>query len=519
MAYQDDFKKFLSGLAPKNMTRFGATPSNTLLEMEKLGLLRPNTLEDAEKSSNMTGLLNLGLNYFAQPKNQGHGSILPYLAKAAIPAMSAAQGRYDKVASNSLQNIQLKKMKEEMDDKILRDKYNATYGTPNKTIGQQVGVQNISSRPRVDNNENINSLLMGQNNLGMQTQSPNYDLQKTPLMEDKKVFDQNQWLEGAVANKVLNPIDLIKLNATNANKANYKMLSKEDIKSGVYGDPALFDPSKTYQVNTASGQINKFDEDKSGDLETNEFGRLAFTMFGKKDVNTLTQEEVKNVNTRMEDVADRRARSEGGLEQLDSAAKNQVQVALKDLFSRKSRLYDINNLFQEKFLTYGTQAQVQVLSVLEKMSPNLLNDEQRQLLAESADFKASAFAEINEYIRSITGAAMSELEAERIMKATADPDMSPSQYKSVMKKLTKSIEIAEARLLYLNKNGFKSIEDVGLSEFEGIMNDRGIELNEQYSKSSAFNPNYVDIKDLTSEQQKRIDSAVFDTMRKEFGLN
>jgi len=74
---------------------FGASPNANMKKMYDMGLLGDTDYTDmlakANKQSIFQGLLGAGLSYAAQPKNQGYGSIFPYLAKAGLAGVQAAQ--------------------------------------------------------------------------------------------------------------------------------------------------------------------------------------------------------------------------------------------------------------------------------------------------------------------------------------------------------------------------------------------------------------------------------------------
>jgi hypothetical protein len=62
-----------------------------------------------ENQSNISGLLNTFVNYIAQPKNQGYGSIIPYAAKSYLAGTAGAQGVYDTKTKNVLDALNIAK--------------------------------------------------------------------------------------------------------------------------------------------------------------------------------------------------------------------------------------------------------------------------------------------------------------------------------------------------------------------------------------------------------------------------
>ena len=95
---------YLKNLVPENTNMFGASPNANMEKMAKMGLLGDGNYKDmlakANKQSIFQGLLSSGLAYAAQPKNQGYGSALPYLAKAGLAGVQAAQSPYDQMGKD-----------------------------------------------------------------------------------------------------------------------------------------------------------------------------------------------------------------------------------------------------------------------------------------------------------------------------------------------------------------------------------------------------------------------------------
>jgi len=79
-------------------------------KLENLGLLEEGDLKTARKQSIVQGLLGAGLSYIAQPKNQGYGSIFPYLAKAGMQGLQASKAPYEQLTKDALMNQKLKEV-------------------------------------------------------------------------------------------------------------------------------------------------------------------------------------------------------------------------------------------------------------------------------------------------------------------------------------------------------------------------------------------------------------------------
>ena len=161
---------FLKNLVPDDANMFGASPNANMRKMAEMGLLGDANYEDmlakANKQSVFQGLLNTGLAYAAQPKNQGYGSIFPYLAKAGLAGVQAAQSPFDQMGKDAMMNQQLEEMKRAKDlqgaKDLFRKNYPLTGGTTQIDPNQSVNI--APSRIPSLQDDTIGSSLM--NNIG-----------------------------------------------------------------------------------------------------------------------------------------------------------------------------------------------------------------------------------------------------------------------------------------------------------------------------------------------------------------
>lgn len=106
---------YLKNLIPEDTNIFGASPSAGTQQLTDMGLLSLEDVERAKKQSLLQGLLSTGLAYAAQPKNQGYGSIFPYLAKAGLQGVQAAQTPFDALSKDAMTRAQLEEMQRKRD--------------------------------------------------------------------------------------------------------------------------------------------------------------------------------------------------------------------------------------------------------------------------------------------------------------------------------------------------------------------------------------------------------------------
>ena len=94
----------------KNTNIFGARRP-TYLE----GIATPEQLKQAEQQSLVQGLLGTAVGYLAQPKNQGYGSAIPYLAKGYLQGMQSAQAPYQGLEKDVLMKAKFQDIQREQD--------------------------------------------------------------------------------------------------------------------------------------------------------------------------------------------------------------------------------------------------------------------------------------------------------------------------------------------------------------------------------------------------------------------
>ena len=112
--------KFLNDIAGSGLNIFGAGGDGTTKQLEELGLLTAGTKEKAQSQSLMRGLLGSVISYAAQPKNQGHGSGIPYIAKGLQQGMIEAQKPFDNLNQTAMQNQKIQAYK---DEQIAKENY------------------------------------------------------------------------------------------------------------------------------------------------------------------------------------------------------------------------------------------------------------------------------------------------------------------------------------------------------------------------------------------------------------
>lgn len=166
---------------------------------------------------------------------------------------------------------------------------------------------------------------------------------------------------------------------------------------------------------------------------------------------------------------------------LGKPAMNKVEESLLDQGSRRMRLNAIQQGFKPEYMTYAGQARPAISNIKEKLGGTLSPQEQAGM-REFTDFKIGTLQNLNAYIKEITGAALSESEAKRIIASMPNMEMGPTQFKSALDKTIRDLNLAEARLVHIKNKGLR-VQDpssIGLESIPLLMKQRAGELIKAY---------------------------------------
>ena len=100
----------------------------------------------------------------------------------------------------------------------------------------------------------------------------------------------------------------------------------------------------------------------------------------------------------------------------------------------------IQKTFKPEYLTLGDQIGNKLLSWGEKAGANL-SPEQKKGVADRAVFFQKTFDSVNRAIRDMTGAQMSESEADRLMRGMPNQDDSPTEFVAKISAVIEEIEL------------------------------------------------------------------------------
>ena len=219
----------------------------------------------------------------------------------------------------------------------------------------------------------------------------------------------------------------------------------------------------------------------------------------------------------------------GGQAGMTRTTQTALEKGVLDTSAGIARLEEISRSYKPEYLELGTKWKTFTTKWKEKLRgtpiENWVNlgvsERDRQLLADFSAFKRDALDNINRYIKEITGAQMSEKEADRLRQAAPDPGEglfdgdSPTQFQSNWGSSIKSLKISQARFMYLKNAGMtpQSIQAMAsndtlpsLQQIKSIMEQRDEELEQEIRNSDPS---------LTEEE---IDRAVSQALKQEFGI-
>jgi len=170
-------------------------------------------------------------------------------------------------------------------------------------------------------------------------------------------------------------------------------------------------------------------------------------------------------------------------ETLTTMAKSKIQTGMISGSDALQRLDSIERMFKPEFQQLETRWSAMWSAGKEKLGYDLTPQEIERL-EEYSEYRRRAINNLNLYIKEITGAQMSEKEADRLTKGMPDPGTglidgdSPTQFKAKLRGIVSEIRAALARYSYIMKHGLK-VEDISLGSIPDLINKRGKEIENE----------------------------------------
>jgi hypothetical protein len=164
---------------------------------------------------------------------------------------------------------------------------------------------------------------------------------------------------------------------------------------------------------------------------------------------------------------------------LGKEASSQLDDMLMSSGRRMQTYSAIQSSFKPEYLSIPFRG-AQAWSTLKDKFGGL-PDDQKKILGEYSAFRQNAVDNLNRTIKEITGAAMAESEAQRIIAGLPNAGTgvfdgdSPTEFQAKLDNSMKQVKLVEARAVYMKKNGL-SLKDIPLSNMPQVINDRAKQI-------------------------------------------
>jgi len=161
---------------------------------------------------------------------------------------------------------------------------------------------------------------------------------------------------------------------------------------------------------------------------------------------------------------------------LGTTAKNDIDEKIVSGLDQVSRLEAMNQTFQDKYQTIGTRLKMTGTGWLAKIDPSKVSPQDAKDLTDFAKDRRRGIENLNLTIKDITGAAMSNPEAARIMQQVPNPGTGifdgddPVTYRAKMQDALNQTRLAIIRRAWLKKNNPQLLEQLAGRKMEGIEN-------------------------------------------------
>lgn len=144
-------------------------------------------------------------------------------------------------------------------------------------------------------------------------------------------------------------------------------------------------------------------------------------------------------------------------------AKGELETQLIALDDQIATASNVLTKFDPKALELPGRIETALLGGADYLGLNLTPDQEKTLKDRTA-FLQDSYTQLNETIKAITGAAMTNAEAERIRKQMPDPEkMGPVKFQEAARGVLKKLKLAQMRKRWMLKNGMAA--DFGAEGF------------------------------------------------------
>jgi len=352
----------------------------------------------------------------------------------------------------------------------LEDRFPDVEVTPGETISRplttqerlEIGIRNAYANNDFVTAKNLEAALKSQKDLEYK---PNWQKVREGLFVDTN--DPNgRTMSFPVEDKTT--FDVLMVN----NKPTAFRIKKVNGSFAGYVDENLQDVTYEEMVNSLP---KKYSVDKKTGIVFDEGGQ-AYSRTKDGKLVAISQDTVQKIAAKVEEAGAPRlfVNTEGEIEEDAPITAKPTWRALEgkiiNLGDQDAQMVNMVRRFDTDFLTFGGQIFGKGLALLEKTNRNFLNDEQRNYLDRYTNFKRTVMNSLADYIREMSGAAVSEQEAARLSEAQPTLKDSPTEFKSKVKSILEDLKLAQARYQYFIFTGQLTIEQAQSRELaQGIV--------------------------------------------------
>jgi len=161
---------------------------------------------------------------------------------------------------------------------------------------------------------------------------------------------------------------------------------------------------------------------------------------------------------------------------LGKAAETKVDEGLLDTSATLMRLNGIRKQYKPEWSEFSTQAGMKWSQFGEKYLGVNIAPATKEKFKQYTQWRQKALTNLNLTIKQLTGQAMTESEAQRVMATLPIPDDSPSEFEAKLDGAEAETKMALARLTYIKRRGGMSIADVPLEAMPDLMRARDREI-------------------------------------------
>jgi hypothetical protein len=168
-----------------------------------------------------------------------------------------------------------------------------------------------------------------------------------------------------------------------------------------------------------------------------------------------------------------------------------VDEKLFNSSEQMARLGAIRQAFDEKFLTWDNKAKQWGVDVADRIGflRNKIPPAARAEFSDYVDFQRKTVVNLNNYIKEMTGAAMAEAEAQRLMRGVPNTDDGPEAFRRKLNGTLEDTKLVILRMAMLKKQGFKgpieeAARDLPLSKVEDMYNRTATRIQSELRRAN-----------------------------------